>query len=121
MSLLTSHTRKKIFRFFKGKIGEERTRKIQYLPFTLSNKIKKLPIFKVSHCCVSSKGIFVSGWLLDGGKGIESVSIRLSDNTSLRIEKHMMRIPRIDIESKYGLAKGSLPGFARACKNFNQI
>ncbi len=111
MSLLTSHTRKKIFRFFKGKIGEERTRKIQYLPFTLSNKIKKLPIFKVSHCCVSSKGIFVSGWLLDGGKGIESVSIRLSDNTSLRIEKHMMRIPRIDIESKYGLAKGSLPGF----------
>jgi len=70
-----------------------------------------LPIVKVSHCCVSSKGIFVSGWILDGGKSIESVSIKLSDNTSIRIEENMMRIPRIDIVSKYGLVKGSLPGF----------
>ena len=111
MPLLTSHVRKKIFRFFKSKIGEERTRKIQYLPFTLSNKIKKQPLFKVNQCCLTKKGIYVSGWMLDGGKGIDSVSINFSNNTSLRIDANMMRTPRIDIESKYSLANNSLPGF----------
>ena len=112
MPILSSSIRKKIFRYFKNRLGEENTRRIQYLPFTLTNKIRKPPYIKVSNCSyICGKGLFVNGWILTGSKKIESIEIAFSANRIIRIDQNMMRIPRLDIQSKYGLSENSLPGF----------
>jgi len=112
MSIFNSQIRKKVFRFFKSRLGEENTRKMQYLPFTFANKVRKPPYVKVSNCCwISNHGIFINGWMLTGSKSVESVRLEFSKNNVFLIDKYMRRIPRSDIQSKYSLPDGSLPGF----------
>ncbi len=111
MKFLHPEIKKKIFRLFKSKLGEERTRRLQYLPFQTVNKLKKPPFVRVGNCSyVPGKGFFLNGWLIEGRHPVVSMSIAFAEH-DIPVGEHLFRIPRLDIQSKYALQQGSKPGF----------
>jgi len=104
--------RKKVFRKFKSVIGEKNTRTLQYLPFRLYDTLNKQPRMKVGNCeIVAEHGLFINGWILEGNKAIKSLEIDLGAGKRIELTEFINRIPRLDIQRKYGLSASSKPGF----------
>lgn len=111
MKFLHSNIKKQIFRYFKKNLGEKRTRELQYLPFRLLNALKRPPFAKVGNCSyIPGHGFFINGWLIDGKRPVTAMAISFADHV-VPVAIDMMRIPRLDIQSKYGLEQSARPGF----------
>jgi len=104
--------RKRVFRKFKSVIGEKNTRTLQYLPFRLYDSLNKQPRMKVGNCeIVDNHGLFINGWILEGSKAIKSLEIDFGSGKRIELTEYLNRIPRLDIQRKYGLSANSKPGF----------
>jgi len=109
-SVVNAKLRKKVFRISKNLVGEKRTREIQHLPHRLVNSLKRPPFARVANfTVVDGQGFFMSGWLVDHMKPVSSVSVDLGSGRVIPLDISNTRIPRKDIEARFGVPAGS-PG-----------
>jgi len=109
---MNSDLRKKIFRKFKSVIGEKNTRTLQYLPFRLYESINRQPRMRVGNCeLIADLGLFINGWMIEGNKAIRSIEIDTGAGNKVALTDYICRIPRLDIQRKYGLSANLKPGF----------
>jgi len=59
---------------------------------------------KVGNCeIVADLGLFINGWIIEGNKAIRSIVIDTGTGDRIDLTDYLNRIPRLDIQRKYGL------------------
>jgi len=78
----------------------------------MQSSLNTQPRMKVGNCeFVADLGLFINGWILEGSETIGSLEIDFGSGETIELTEYINRIPRLDIQRKYGLPTNSKPGF----------